>query len=442
MDTNSAPTVSLTTVGCKLNQYESEGLAERFEDAGFRVVEPGGASDVCVVNSCTVTTRSDYRSRQMLRRGARLSRIVVATGCYAERDPGTLAGMPEVDLVVGNGAKGRLVELVVEALEGRPVARVHDDAIDPDVCDGFDVGAFRGHTRAFVKIQDGCDHACAYCAVPGARGPSRSRSREEVLRQISRLADAGFREVVLTGVHIGCYEDAEPSGSALARLLRDAVGVRGIERVRLGSLEPTELTPELASLITGEPRVCPHLHVPLQSGSDRVLARMGRLYDRDEYAAAVGSVTESLPDCGLGADVIVGFPGESDEDFADTVELVERLPFTYLHVFSYSPRPGTPAADLPGQVPGLEKRRRSRRLRELSRKRSLDFRRRHVGAAVTVLFEDREGSSAEQATGLSGNYIRVDVAGGRDLGNRLGEVEITSVDARGARGRLLDGTLR
>ncbi|MBD3367868.1 MAG: tRNA (N(6)-L-threonylcarbamoyladenosine(37)-C(2))-methylthiotransferase MtaB [Candidatus Eisenbacteria bacterium] len=441
MDRRRRPTVSLTTVGCKLNQYESEGLADGFERAGFRVVPSGDRADVCVVNTCTVTTRSDYRSRQMLRRGARVSDVVVATGCYAEREPGSLARMPEVRLIVGNGSKNRLVELVSELLDGGPVDRIHHEPVSTS-CDGYDVSTFRGHTRAFIKIQDGCDHRCSYCAVPDARGPSRSRPTAEILDQVARLAGAGYREVVLTGVHIGCFEDGIEAGSALARLVEQVVDVEGIERVRLGSVEPTELLPDLAELIVREERVCPHLHIPLQSGSDRVLKAMGRRYDSASYIDNVRLVTDELPFCGFGADVMVGFPGETDEDFAETVEVIESLPFTYLHVFSYSPRAGTEAARRSDQVPGVEKRRRSRQLRELSRRRSLSFRRSLIGRKLSVLFEDREGPAPGLATGLSENYVRIDAPGGPELANRLGEVEIIEADGEATRGAVLESTLR
>lgn len=435
--------VSLTTVGCKLNQYETEGIAERFERAGFRIVSDDADADVCVVNTCTVTMRSDYRSRQMLRRGARRGRnpLVVATGCYAQREPDALADMPEVDLVVGNADKARLVELVSDALRGR-VERVHCRPIDPTVCESYDVTAFRGHTRAFVKIQDGCDHRCTYCAVPDARGASRSRQPGSVVGQVTRLADAGYREVVLTGVHIGRFEDGEPGGSALARLVRRVVEVPGIERVRLGSIEPTELQNDLADVIVEDPRVCSHLHVPLQSGSDRILNLMGRRYGRVGYAESVRRVTDRLPRCGLGADVMIGFPGETDEDFADTADLIDALPFTYLHVFSYSPRPGTPAAELDGRVPGTEKRRRSRHLRAVSEHRSLDFRRRLVGERLEVLFEDREPLSSGAATGLSGNYVRVRAPGGPELANRLAEVRVTHADSESTIGEIVATTIR
>ena len=285
----SVPTVGLMTVGCKLNQYESEGVAEAFEDAGFEVVPFAAPADAYVVNTCTVTGRSDYRSRQMLRRASRRnpSAVIVATGCYAQRDPSVLASMPEVDLVVGNTAKHAIPRLVAERLAA---ARRADDAGEALVLapphtdaafEAFDIARFRGHTRAFLKIQDGCDRRCAYCAVPDARGPARSRPFEDVLRQAERLVANGYREIVLTGVHTGTY--AAEDGRRLPHLVRALERIPGLERLRLGSIEPNELGPKLAEAVLASEIVCRHLHVPLESGSDATLARMGRSYTRAAY---------------------------------------------------------------------------------------------------------------------------------------------------------------
>lgn len=447
MARESAPTVGLMTVGCKLNQYESEGIAEALEDAGFEVVPFAAPADVYVVNTCTVTGRSDYRSRQMLRRAARRnpSAVIVATGCYAQREPDALVSMPEVDLVVGNTAKHAIADLVSERLStDRPRAR---GAGRPGVLvpphagrdfEAFDISRFRGHTRAFLKIQDGCDRRCAYCAVPDARGPARSRPLDDVIAQAERLVENGYREIVLTGVHIGSYADGD-EGPRLPEVLNAFEEIPALARVRLGSIEPNELTAELASTILGNPKVCRHLHVPLESGSDATLARMGRGYTRGEYAEAVRRVTDQDPRAGLGADVMVGFPGETEADFEDTVALVEELPFTYLHVFSFSPRAGTPAAAMAGAVPGAEKKRRSRKLRELGRSKSLAFRRGLLGQRLGVLVEGRRG---RRLTGLSSNYVRVEIGGPDDLTNRLVDVVVESVDEEGTRGVPVEGVRR
>ncbi len=439
-------TVGLATVGCKLNQYETEGIAERLEERGFRVVPFDGPADLYVVNTCTVTGRSDYRSRQMLRRAARANpdALVVATGCYAERDADALAAMPEVGLVVGNSAKNRLASIVVDRLSA-PVEGSPESVVVPRTWSGarfgaYDIARFRGYTRAFVKIQDGCDSRCSYCAVPDARGPSRSRPFDEVIEQAALLAANGYRELVLTGVHIGAYCDAD--GRGLAELLDALTGIGGVERVRLGSVEPGELTPELAAAVLNNDGVCNHLHVPMESGSDRILRRMSRGYSRSEYVEAVRRVTDFDGSCGLGADVMVGFPGETEEDFAETVSLVESLPFTYLHVFAFSPRNGTAAAEMDGRVPPAESRRRSRILREIGAERSRRFRESLVGTTLDVLIEDRDRTAAGRLSGLASNYVRVEVEGGDTLRNRLVRVAVTGTDADVAVGEIVPGSER
>jgi threonylcarbamoyladenosine tRNA methylthiotransferase MtaB len=421
-------------------------MAELLEDLGFSVVPFEEAADVYVVNTCTVTGRSDYRSRQMLRRAARTNpeALVVATGCYAQREPEALAAMPEVGLVVGNTAKHRIGELVAEALSagGAP-----DGAGTPTTApahgagpfEPLDIARFRGYTRAFVKIQDGCDRDCAYCAVPAARGPARSRPFADVVRQTSHLASNGYREVVLTGVHIGAYSDG---GRTLADLLRALSGIDELARIRLGSVEPREMTAELADSIASEEKVCLHLHVPLQSGSDAVLERMGRGYTAAEYAEAVRRVTDGAPSCGLGTDVMVGFPGETEADFDSTAALIEELPFTYLHVFAFSPRRGTRAASLGARVPGVESKRRSNTLRELGRRKSLDFRSGMVGHTVEILVEKGSRSEKGRLTGLTENYVRVETGGDATLVNRLVGVEIRGADEKRTWGSLVEKAVR
>jgi len=435
-------TVGLTTVGCKLNQVETEGIAELMEGAGFRVVPFDGVADVYVVNTCTVTARSDARSRQMLRRAARANprALVIATGCYAQRDAEALRAMPQVHLVAGNGEKARLASLVRELAAAReergtagPAAAVVGP-LDAPAFEPLDVARFRGHTRAFVKIQDGCDGCCTYCAVPGARGPARSRPFADVVSQAARLAASGHREVVLTGVHIGAYSSPE---GGLPEVLRAVASVPGLDRVRLGSVEAQELTPALASAVASLERVARHIHVPLESGSNRVLAAMRRRTTRDGYAEAVRRVTDVLPDCGLGADVMVGFPGETDEDFEDTVALVRALPFSYLHVFAYSPRPGTAAAGMPDSVPPDVKRARSRTLREVGRRASLAFRRRLVGSTHLVLAVGSGSGGGGTLTGLSSNYVRVEFPGREELSGCMVAVRVDHADERGTRGTAL-----
>ncbi len=450
-------TVGLTTVGCKLNQYETEGLTELLEEAGYEVVPFEEPADVYVVNTCTVTGRSDYRSRQMLRRAARTNpdALVVAAGCYAQRDPSALSDMPEVGLVVGQSSKRDVVPLVERALandagsrgtrggdtqsadgDHGPATLVDVRPHKVEVFQAFDIERFRGYTRAFLKIQDGCDQSCTYCAVPSARGPATSRPLPDVIAQAERLVANGYQEIVLTGVHIGAYGEGggEPR---LPELLASLSSIDDLVRIRLGSLEPRELTSELASTMLSLDKVAHHLHVPLQSGSNRVLSAMRRGYTRSEYARAVRRVTDEDPHCGLGADVMVGFPGETDEDFADTVSLVEELPVTYLHVFSFSPRPGTPAAAMGDAVPGIEKKRRSSVLRKLGKRRSTAFRKNLRGTRHAVLVEEGSDRGAGVLSGLAGNYVRVEIEGGDELRNTFVTVEIDGADESRTWGTIL-----
>ncbi len=444
VDTRSGPTVGLMTVGCKLNQYETEGLAELLESHGCRIVPFDSPADAYVVNTCTVTGRSDYRCRQMLRRAAKTSpgALIAAAGCYAQRDAKALAAMPEVSIVVGNSDKSVLVTILIDALQhgwDPRTPRVCTEAIRADVFHALDIERFRGYTRAFLKIQDGCDSRCAYCAVPDARGPSRSRPYDDVILQARRLADAGYRELVLTGVHIGAY--APGDGVRLENVLEGVTAVDGVERVRLGSIEPLQLTAGLADAIVGNPSVCKHLHIPLQSGSDRVLSAMGRGYTADEYREAIERVTGRHPRCGLGADVMVGFPGETDADFEATADLIESLPFTYLHVFAFSPRTGTVAASMPDVVDGVEKKRRSKALRTTGQARSLSFRTSLVGDTLDALVLDHNKEDG-LLDGLTSEYVRVEFEGASDLGNRFVSVRVTGVDGLTTRGVMQPGSER
>jgi threonylcarbamoyladenosine tRNA methylthiotransferase MtaB len=366
-----------------------------------------------VVNTCTVTARADVSGRQTIRRLVRADpgALLVATGCYAQTDPDALARIGGVDLVVGNQDKARLPELV-QSLVKRARAEVRvgpiaaaDPEPTPPAADA------PGRSRAFVKVQDGCQHRCAFCIVPAARGPSRSRTLDTVLRQVRELTARGYGDVTLTGVDIGHYGwDLRPRTS-LAALLAQVVEVPGLAWVRLSSVLPAYFTPELIEVVTGSTKVAPHLHLPLQSGSDRVLRLMRRPYTVAMYRRLVERLAAAIPALGLGADVIAGHPGESPEDFAATEALVAALPFSYLHVFAYSNRPGTEAAARDGHVPAATIRERSRRLRALGRDKSLTFRRGLVGQRRDVVVLDARDRDTGLSVGLTSNYVEVRFAG-------------------------------
>ncbi len=397
-------TVAFHTIGCKLNQYETNDLERQFAERGWEVVAFGEPAGVTVVNTCTVTGRSDSRCRAALRKARRASPggTVIAAGCYAQAQAEAVAGLPEVDLVLGNRGKNAVFEHLDE--DGRPLAGHRAPAAGAAF---VPIRAFAGHTRAFVKIQDGCDARCSYCIVPQARGASRSLSEADALGQVAALVAAGYREVVLTGVHLGGWGRDLAPRSSLAALLGRVVALPGLERLRLSSIEPTELTPELLALLAAAPTICPHLHIPLQSGSAEILRAMRRPYAPAQFAALVGRLAAALPEPGLGADVIAGFPGETERHFEETLALIRSLPLTYLHVFPYSARPGTPAAAMAGQVPHPERERRAATLRELGREKAHAFRERHVGRTVRALLEGQPGRGRGPARALTGNYLKV-----------------------------------
>lgn len=399
--------VAFITVGCKLNQFETELMREAALTAGYQSADPD-AADVYVVNTCTVTSKSDYRSRQALRRAikANPAALILATGCYAQRKPDEVAAIRGVDVVVGNAEKYEIEAFLGLSKGAAPLVRVTEAEALETIDGSRRLHQFGRYTRAFVKIQDGCDNRCTYCAVPLARGRSRSKDPEDVKREIETLTAEGYREIVLTGVHLGSYgKDLEACWS-LADLVAALARVDGLARLRLSSIEPTDFTDDLIGLVADPTsKICPHVHVPLQSGDDRILALMGRPYSRARYRDLILKIAQQVPACGIGADVMVGFPTEDEAAFTSTYSLVSDLPITYLHTFAFSGREGTPACGLAGQVDAAAKKERSRIMRRLSKSKSNAFRASLVGASVGVLV--LRTPSCGKSVGISGNYVEV-----------------------------------
>jgi len=417
---------ALFTVGCKLNQYETEWMGECLEKSGFKRVNFSDQADLYIINTCTVTAQSDYSSRQAIYRAFRKfpnSKIVVV-GCYSEIEPDFLKKLPGVILVLGNEKKKKIDEIILERLYNqKPNIREEKTII---------TSRFK-HTRALVKIQDGCNQSCAYCIVPKARGKEISREVNEIIQEIKGLRDQGFKEVVLTGVHIGKYCD---KGLNLSGLLKKILVETEVERIRLSSVEPQELDEELVKLLEKERRVCRHLHIPLQSGSNEVLKKMKRNYMVEEYSDLIQSVNKRVKDITLGADVMVGFPGEKEEDFEKTCEFILSSPLAYLHVFSYSDRKGTLASEMQDKVEPKVIQKRSKFLHQIGKEIWEKHLNNFTGKKLEILVESNKDKNSGILIGLTDNYLRVLIAGNENLKN-----QILPVKAIGREGKYLTGEI-
>ena len=435
--------MSFTTLGCRLNQVDTQQIQTLLEARGFRTVDFDEPADVVVVNTCTVTSRAELSDRRTIRRAARAnpSATLVVTGCWAQTSPGAVAGMDGVDLVVGNGDKHRLPDLLERIGVGGDQAaeRVHVSDIGEVHAMEVTPAAARpaGRSRAFLKVQDGCQHRCAFCVVPLARGGSRSLDAAAVLDQARRFVEAGHPELVLTGVDLGHYGADLTPRTSLAALVRSLTELPGLHWVRLSSLLPAYFTPELIEVVTTSPVVAPHFHIPLQSGSDRVLKAMRRPYNTRMYRAIVERLAAACPRLGLGADLIAGFPGETETDFAETIEFIRTMPFSYLHVFPYSARTGTEAASLVERLDARTITTRSRTLRDIGRAKSEEFRRTLVGQVEDVLVLETVDRETGGLVGLSGNFVEVVFAGPRDIVGTLVTVCVTCVEGDRTLGELV-----
>lgn len=434
--------IAIATLGCKINQYDSAVIQTCLEKAAHCFVPFEERADCYIINSCTVTDRADWEARQLVRKAKRLSpeaRILV-TGCYAQVKPHELAQVPGVDMVVGLNRLDDLLHFVNQSdgLPQKETIHVGDVKKERGI-PTWDARAFPGHTRAFLKIQEGCNYSCTFCIIPTARGLSRSVPPSEVVKRVRELAAEGFVEVVLTGIHLGSYgHDLNPKKD-LTALLEMILEGRLIPRLRLSSLDPREVPDRLINLLAASDGLCPHLHVCAQAGEDRILKQMRRNYDTAYYRALVSRIREMLPDAALGSDIIVGFPGETEDAFEDSLAFFDSLPLTYFHVFPYSVRTGTPAAACPDQVPREVKKRRSKRMRELGAKKKRDFYRLFIGRRVAVLVEQAIEKESGAYRGYSRNYLPVLVHARELRVNREVEVDIDGMEGGWLQGRAVSG---
>ena len=462
--------VAFVTLGCKVNASETEGMRTLFEAAGYRAVSEGEPADVCVINTCTVTNTGDQKSRQQIRRARRLNpeAIVAAVGCYVQVSPEEAAAIPGVDLVLGNNLKHRIVALVeacmarkeelaastgaaapvetpsgapagvetsIESRSGAPAAYV----LDRRKMSGFEelpIADLHGQTRAFLKIQDGCDRFCAYCIIPYARGPVRSRRTADVLAEAGRLSEKGFSEMVLTGIHLTSFRD-EDGQEGLMRLIEALDAMPGVARIRLGSLEPVFLTPAFLDRLARTDKFCPHFHLSLQSGSEGVLQRMNRRYEPDGYRTILQDIRSRFPDAAVTTDVMVGFPGETDLEFEESLAFCRESGFAWMHVFPYSPRKGTPAASRPDQVPKSVKEARAAAIGRLAEAMRTDFQQRMAGRTFPVVFEQPVPGKPGFMEGYTPNYIQVAVPGGPEIAGACLPVALENPDGERMTGSLV-----
>ena len=418
--------VSFYTLGCKVNQYETNAMIQKFKEAGYEIVDMNNnLSDICVVNTCTVTNISDRKSRHELRKVKEKNKnaIIVATGCYAQVAKTELEEMPEIDIVLGNTEKNDIVKYVEEFIKDKEkIVEIDDIGMQKEFSEMGHI-TYTEKTRAVIKIQDGCNQFCSYCIIPYARGRVRSRRPEEIIKEIKKIAQKGIKEVVITGIHISSYGRDFNNENGLIELLENLNNIDGIQRIRLGSLEPKIITEEFVQTFTKLDKMCHHFHLSLQSGCDETLKRMNRKYTTQEFREIVQRLRKYYDDVILTTDVIVGFPGETEEEFNKTFEFLKEIKFYKMHVFPYSQRKGTRAAEMKEQVDGNIKEQRSKILITLSNENQKEYNVSLIGKKVEVLFEDKDG---EYYKGHTQNYILVKYKTDEILDNILRDVEITN----------------
>ena len=418
--------VSFYTLGCKVNQYETNGMIQKFKEAGYEIVDMNNdISDICVVNTCTVTNISDRKSRHILRKvkDKNKNAVIVATGCYAQVSKTELEEMPEIDIVLGNTEKSDIVKYVEEFINDKEeIVEIDDIGMQKEFSEMGQI-TYTEKTRAVIKVQDGCNQFCSYCIIPYARGRVRSRKSEEIIKEIEKIAQKGIKEVVITGIHISSYGRDFNNENGLIELLENLNDIDGIQRIRLGSLEPKIITEEFVQRLTKLDKMCHHFHLSLQSGCDETLKRMNRKYTTQEFREIVQRLRKYYDDVILTTDVIVGFPGETEEEFNKTFEFLKEIKFYKMHVFPYSKRKGTRAAEMKEQVDGNIKEQRSKILITLSNENQKEYNVSLIGKNVEVLFEDKDG---EYYKGHTQNYILVKYKTNEILDNTLRDVEITN----------------
>ncbi len=428
---------SVYTLGCKVNTYESEAVKKQFENNGYSLVDFDEFADIYIINTCTVTHLGDRKSRQMIRRTKQINpeSILVVMGCYAQVAPTDIGKISEVDIIIGTDKKAHVYDAVAEFLENKEKLNLVSDISDKKDFEELEVTSYDGRTRAFLKVQDGCNNFCSYCIIPYARGRIRSRSLESSLKEARRLASNGFSEIVLVGIHLASY--GKDTGESLLDLLKGLNEIDGISRIRMGSLEPTLFDDKFTEEIAKLPKICRHFHLSLQSGCDGTLMRMNRKYKTADYRESARRIRETFPDAAITTDIMVGFPGETDEEFEKSLNFAKEISFAEAHIFKYSVRKGTVAEKMTNQISPDVKEERSKRLTEVTKSTQENFLKSHIGKTVDVLFERQHKGISGVYEGKTDNYITVIAKSEKDVSGAICKVKITSVKGGLALGEIL-----
>lgn len=418
--------IAFTTLGCKVNMYDTEAMMELFSEKGYEIVDFEGYADIYIINTCTVTNFGDKKSRQIIRRAKRnnSNAIVVAAGCYAQVASKELEDIEGINIILGTKDRQRVVDIIESYDFSEGVRNCVTNIMEEKEFEPLKISKLTNRTRAYIKIQEGCNRYCSYCIIPYARGPVRSRKPEEVISEVKRLAENGFKEIVLTGIHVASY-GIDLGNITLADIIERVCETEGIERVRFSSMEPKAITDEFVQRMANQPKVCQHYHLSLQSGCDRTLKRMNRRYTSEEYFEACQKLRAAFPDVAVTTDIIVGFPAESDEDFNQCREFAKKVRLAKIHVFPYSPKKGTPAAKMPEQIAPDVKNQRSKEMLAISKELNYEFMNKYIDKEIQVLFETRDKDGYFE--GHTSNYIKVLVKTDKDLSNQLVNVKIREI---------------
>ncbi|NIK67517.1 tRNA (N(6)-L-threonylcarbamoyladenosine(37)-C(2))-methylthiotransferase MtaB [Paenibacillus sp. BK720] len=434
------PSVAFYTLGCKVNFYDTEAIWQLFKNEGYEQVDFESTADVYLINTCTVTNTGDKKSRQIIRRAVRRNpnAVIAVTGCYAQTSPAEIMAIPGVDLVIGTQDREKIMTFVNQIHDDRQPVNAVRNIMKTREFEELDVPDFNERTRAFLKIQEGCNNFCTFCIIPWSRGLSRSRDPKSVLEQAKQLVASGYKEIVLTGIHTGGYGD-DMENYRLVDLLWDLDKIDGLERIRISSIEASQIDDAMIDVLNRSTKMCRHLHIPLQAGDSSVLKRMRRKYTTDEFAAKLKRIREAMPGVAITTDVIVGFPGETEEMFENGYKFMEEVGFSEMHVFPYSKRTGTPAARMDDQVDEEVKNERVHKLIDLSEKMQLAYAERHIGAVLDVIPErDYKGAPGTGLVmGYSDNYIQVVFEGTEALVGKLCRVKITEAGVNECRAQLV-----